>query len=59
MLIFNKKLSVSPITTHEPIKNVHKNISKKIIKNVITINKFYIEKLKKNLNCNTWIKPTL
>ena len=48
MLIFNKKLSVSPITTHEPIKNVHKNISKKkIIKNVTTINKFYIEKLKK------------
>ena len=48
MLIFNKKLSVSPITTHEPLKNVNKNITKKkIIKNVITINKFYIEKLKK------------
>ncbi len=48
MLIFNKKLSVSPITTHIPIKNVHKKISKKrIIRNVITINKFYIEKLRK------------
>ncbi len=48
MLIFNKKLSVSPITTHEPLKNVHKNINrKKIIKNVTIINKFYIEKLKK------------
>lgn len=29
MLIFNKKLSVSPITTHLALKNVHKNISKK------------------------------
>lgn len=48
MLIFNEKLSVSPVTTHEPIRNVHKKINKKkIIKNVITINKFYIEKLKK------------
>ena len=48
MLIFNQKLSVSPITTHEPIRNIHKKINKKkIIKNVITINKFYIEKLKK------------
>ncbi len=48
MLIFNQKLSVSPITTHEPIKNVNKKINKKkIIKNVTTINKFYIEKLRK------------
>jgi len=29
MLIYNKKLSVSPITTHTPLKNVSKNISKK------------------------------
>ena len=29
MLIYNKKLSVSPITTHLPLKNVHKNLSKK------------------------------
>jgi len=29
MLIYNEKLSVSPITTHIPIKNVNKNIKKK------------------------------
>ena len=29
MLIYNKSLSVSPITTHIPLKNVHKEISKK------------------------------
>ena len=29
MLIFNKKLSVSPITTHLALKDVHKHISKK------------------------------
>ena len=31
MLIFNKKLSVSPITTHLAIKDVHKNITKQKI----------------------------
>ena len=42
MLIFNKELSVSPITTHIPIKYVAKNISKKkIIKNILTINNFF------------------
>ena len=29
MLIYNKKLSVSPITTHLPVKAIHKNLSKK------------------------------
>ena len=29
MLIFNKKLSVSPLTTHLALKNVHKEITKK------------------------------
>ena len=47
MLIYNKKLSVSPITTHIPIRKVNKNISiDKIVKNVLTINKFYKNKLK-------------
>ena len=47
MLIFNKKLSVSPITTHIKIKNISKSISKKrIINNVVTINKFFFDKLK-------------
>ena len=49
MLIYNKKLSVSPITTHLPLKDVHKNLSKKkIIDHVYLINKFYKERLKKN-----------
>ena len=42
MLIYNKTLSVSPLTTHIPIKYVAKRISKeKIIKNVIKIDRFY------------------
>ena len=48
MLIYNPKISVSPITTHLPIKLVAKKISKKnIVSNVIEINKFYKKKLKK------------
>ena len=47
MLIFNKKLSVSPITTHLPIKHVSNKISKKIItEKVKLINDFYINLLK-------------
>ena len=42
MLIYNKNLSVSPITTHLQLRNIFKKITrKKIIKQVITINKFY------------------
>ena len=42
MLIYNKKLSVCPITTHLPLKLVAKDITKKkIIKKVILINNFY------------------
>ena len=48
MLIYNSMLSVSPITTHIPIKNVAKNINKKIILNNVTkINNFYKAKLNK------------
>tara|TARA_B100000614_G_scaffold2184_1_gene2312 strand:+ start:1091 stop:2041 length:951 start_codon:yes stop_codon:yes gene_type:complete len=48
MLIYNKKLSVTPITTHLPIKYVSKNINKsKIIKKVKSINSFFINNLKK------------
>jgi len=48
MLIYNKKISVSPITTHLPIKYVSKNINKnKIIKNVRSINSFYKKNFKK------------
>ena len=49
MLIYNKKLSVSPITTHLPLKDVHKNISKqKIINQVNLIINFYKKNFKKN-----------
>ena len=46
MLIYNKKISASPLTTHLPIKKL-RNVTKiKIIKHVKIINNFYI----KNLN---------
>ena len=42
MLIFNKELSVSPITTHVPISKVTQKIKKKIIiDKVKNINEFY------------------
>ena len=45
MLIYNKKLSVAPITTHLPIKLVSKKINKKNISNkVFLINNFYVKK---------------
>ena len=48
MLIFNKNLSVSPLTTHLPLKNVHKKISKqKIYTQVKLINNFYKKKFNK------------
>ena len=49
MLIYNKKLSVSPLTTHLPLKEVHKHITKKkIINQVKLIREFYINQFKKN-----------
>ena len=48
MLIYNRKLSVSPLTTHLPLKLVPKMITKKkIINQVKLINKFYKKELKK------------
>jgi 4-hydroxythreonine-4-phosphate dehydrogenase len=50
MLIYNKSLSVSPITTHIPLKYVTKKINKnKIIKNVLKINFFYNKILNKKI----------
>ena len=47
MLIYNKKLSVSPLTTHIPIKFINKKIKKnKIYNNIIMISLFYKEYLK-------------
>jgi 4-hydroxythreonine-4-phosphate dehydrogenase len=48
MLIYNKKLSVSPITTHLPLKHVHKSLSKnKIINQTKLITDFYKKKFGK------------
>ena len=42
MLIFNKELSVCPLTTHLPIKNVTKNLTRKIIiDKILLLNNFY------------------
>ena len=55
MLIYNKKLSVSPITTHLPLKLVNKSLSKrKIINQIILIKDFY----KKKFNINPKIGIT-
>ena len=46
MLIYNKKLSVCPLTTHLPLKDVTKHINQKlIIKKIQVINQFYIDYL--------------
>jgi len=46
MLIYNNNFSVSPLTTHIPLKDVSKKINKKkIIENVLVINDFYLYKL--------------
>ena len=48
MLIFNKSLAVSPVTTHIPLNNVSKKLSKnRIINNINVINNFYKKKLNK------------
>ena len=44
MLIFNKNLSVCPLTTHLPLKYVAKKINKKLIYNKVSIlQKFYLK----------------
>ena len=48
MLIYNKKLAVSPITTHVPISKITHNIKKKdIIVKIKKINHFYRKYLKR------------
>jgi 4-hydroxythreonine-4-phosphate dehydrogenase len=50
MIIYNKKLSVCPMTTHLPIKYVSKRINKlELIKKVRLINKFWETKLNKKI----------
>ena len=49
MIIYNNKLSVSPITTHLPLKNVVKKITtKSIVSKTLLIKKFYLKYLSKN-----------
>ncbi len=50
MIIYNKNLSVCPLTTHLPIKYVSKKINKlEIINKVKLINKFWKEKFNKQV----------
>ncbi len=52
MLIYNDKISVSPLTTHIPIKLVNNNINKnKILKNILSLKKFYTMTLKQKFKC--------
>lgn len=47
MLIYNKKLSVCPLTTHLPLKQVPKNVTKKLISEKIDlIDSFYKKQLR-------------
>ena len=47
MLIYNKRLSVSPLTTHLPVKLIAKKISQKLIINRLKIiNNFYLKNFK-------------
>ena len=52
MLIYNKKLSVCPITTHLPLKKVSKKINKKMIEEKIKLLNIFFKKYNKN-------KPTM
>jgi 4-hydroxy-L-threonine phosphate dehydrogenase PdxA len=46
MLIYNKKLSVCPLTTHLPLKLVAKRVTRKLIEEkIIIINNFFIKYL--------------
>ena len=48
MLIYNKELSVSPVTTHIPLNQVTNKIKKKeIVKKVKTINSFFLKFFKR------------
>ena len=48
MLIFNQKFSVSPVTTHMPLKDVSKKINTiNIENNILRIDEFYKQVLKK------------
>ena len=42
MLIYNKKLSVCPVTTHLPVRLISKKVNQKLIKEqIVAVDKFY------------------
>mgnify|MGYP001489176612 FL=1 len=48
MIIYNKKLSVSPLTTHIKVKDISKSLKKKLlIKKIKTLNEYYFKYFKK------------
>ena len=47
MLIYNEKLSVSPLTTHLPLKKVSKKISKKLIVEKVKLIDIFLKKVLK------------
>ena len=59
MMIYNKRFSVVPLTTHIKIKKVSKNLTKKLIEAKIkTLNKFYFRIFKKESeNWNLRLDP--
>ncbi len=59
MLIYNKNLSVCPITTHLPLQRVNKQLNKSIlIKKTSIINKFYKDRFyKKPIIAMTGLNP--
>jgi 4-hydroxythreonine-4-phosphate dehydrogenase len=61
MVIYNKNLSVCPLTTHLPIKHVNKKINKlEIINKVKLINNFWKKEFGKQVKIGvTGIKSTL
>ena len=49
MIIYNKRLSVAPITTHIKVKEISKNLKKNLlIKKIKTLHKYYKKYFKKN-----------
>ena len=62
MLIYNRQLSVCPLTTHLPIKLIPKEISKKLIQDkLVLIHNFYLRNLgfKPKYNIKDGIKDYL
>ena len=50
MVIYNKNLSVAPLTTHIKVRDISKFIKKDLLsKKLITLKKFYVKYFKKTL----------